>query len=221
MNKPATLVEYGVPIDAQTMVTPPDVSELELEAGAPRQNTDAGYIQRREGLVRPVPQAPSGTPWTAAHPVHHGGNAHLARGISQARRVAPQACLPNVSRSQARTQYHPHRDSAAAPLERTARSDHQHAPRPRGRGAAVSDLLRIHRRARLSRDAVHPPRFASGVHAGAGHDPRLPWPCAAADEPRDYAELLTLVGKAVASATRGDHVLPLETASAGSASNSV
>ena len=35
MNKPATLVEYGVPIDAQTMVTPPDVTELELEPGHP------------------------------------------------------------------------------------------------------------------------------------------------------------------------------------------
>ena len=32
MNAPDTLVEYGAPIDAKTMVTPVDVSELELEA---------------------------------------------------------------------------------------------------------------------------------------------------------------------------------------------
>src|SRR5712691_8353857 len=44
-----TLIEYGAAIDAQTMVTPPDVTELELEPGHPGLG-DEGYIRRRKGL---------------------------------------------------------------------------------------------------------------------------------------------------------------------------
>src|SRR5438046_596293 len=47
--KDATLFEYGVPIDAQAMVTPPDTTELELEAGHPGLG-DEGYIARRREL---------------------------------------------------------------------------------------------------------------------------------------------------------------------------
>src|SRR5438552_3162146 len=46
MKDKATIVEYGVPIDANTMVEPPDVSELELEPGHPGLG-DAEYVQRR------------------------------------------------------------------------------------------------------------------------------------------------------------------------------
>src|SRR2546421_9276457 len=49
MNKPSLLVEYGAPIDPQTMVTPPDATELELEPGHPGLG-DAGYVQRRKEL---------------------------------------------------------------------------------------------------------------------------------------------------------------------------
>src|SRR6516225_43787 len=49
MNKSATIVEYGVPIDPQIMVTPPDGTELELEPGHPGQG-DEEYIQRRKEL---------------------------------------------------------------------------------------------------------------------------------------------------------------------------
>src|SRR5947207_14602260 len=49
MNKPATLVEYGVPINAQMMVTPPDATELELEPGHPGLG-DVGYVRRRKDL---------------------------------------------------------------------------------------------------------------------------------------------------------------------------
>src|SRR5258707_13884923 len=47
--KDATLFEYGSPIDAQIMVTPPDVTELELEPGHPGLGDEA-YIQRRKEL---------------------------------------------------------------------------------------------------------------------------------------------------------------------------
>ena len=49
MNKAATLVEYGVPIDPETMVTPPDTTELELEPGHPGEH-DEEYIRRRKEL---------------------------------------------------------------------------------------------------------------------------------------------------------------------------
>ncbi len=49
MKEATPLVEYGVPIDAQTMIEPPDVAELELESGHPGLG-DAGYVQRRRDL---------------------------------------------------------------------------------------------------------------------------------------------------------------------------
>src|SRR6059058_588933 len=45
----ATLTEYGAPVDPQTMVSPPDVTELELEPGHPGLG-DEGYIRRRKEL---------------------------------------------------------------------------------------------------------------------------------------------------------------------------
>src|SRR5690348_5468383 len=49
MNNPTTLTEYGTTIDPQTMVTPPDVTELELEPGHPGLG-DEEYIPRRKEL---------------------------------------------------------------------------------------------------------------------------------------------------------------------------
>jgi phenylalanine-4-hydroxylase len=49
MNSATLLVEYGVPIDPQIMVQPPDATELELEPGHPGLG-DAGYVQRRRDL---------------------------------------------------------------------------------------------------------------------------------------------------------------------------
>src|SRR5262249_36947427 len=48
-DNPSTLVEYGHPIDPQSMVTPPEATELELEPGHPGLG-DERYIQRRKGL---------------------------------------------------------------------------------------------------------------------------------------------------------------------------
>src|SRR5215470_5525641 len=49
MKDTTTLTEYGAAIDAQTMVTPPDTTELELEPGHPGLGDD-GYIKRRKDL---------------------------------------------------------------------------------------------------------------------------------------------------------------------------
>src|ERR1051325_4170709 len=49
MKDAGTIIEYGVPIDPRTMIEPPDPDTLELEPGHPGLN-DAGYVQRRKEL---------------------------------------------------------------------------------------------------------------------------------------------------------------------------
>ena len=49
MKDPATIVEYGVPIDPKVMIEPPDPDTLELEPGHPGL-ADAEYVRRRHAL---------------------------------------------------------------------------------------------------------------------------------------------------------------------------
>jgi len=49
MKDPARIIEYGVPIDPKVMVEPPDPDTLELEPGHPGLG-DAEYVQRRHDL---------------------------------------------------------------------------------------------------------------------------------------------------------------------------
>jgi phenylalanine-4-hydroxylase len=49
MKDPATIVEYGVPIDPKVMIEPPDPDTLQLEPGHPGLG-DAGYVERRNQL---------------------------------------------------------------------------------------------------------------------------------------------------------------------------
>ena len=49
MKDPATIIEYGVPIDPKVMVEPPDPDTLELEPGHPGLG-DADYVRRRHAL---------------------------------------------------------------------------------------------------------------------------------------------------------------------------
>ena len=49
MKNAAPIVEYGVAIDPQTIIEPPDVAELELEPGHPGRG-DTSYVQRRKEL---------------------------------------------------------------------------------------------------------------------------------------------------------------------------
>jgi len=49
MKDPATIVEYGVPIDPKVMIEPPDPDTLELEPGHPGLG-DGEYVRRRHDL---------------------------------------------------------------------------------------------------------------------------------------------------------------------------
>ena len=167
------------------MVTPPDTDEARTGAGPSRPgrrglhpSPGARSCSRCAGKHRLEAARP------AAHRVHARGDAHLARGQPEARRAAP-ASTPAQIYLQAKRDLAITRDEIPQlrHLSERLRARNEHAPGPGRRGAAVPHLLRVHRRARLPGDAVHPPRLAPGVHARAGHDPRLPRPRPAADEP--------------------------------------
>jgi phenylalanine-4-hydroxylase len=208
MNAPTTLIEYGVPIDAQTMVNPPEATELELEPGHPGLGDD-GYIRRRKELFalcrkhrleRLGPPLIDYTPeetriWREVSPkldelhVKHASQIYLAakRDLAITRDEIPQ--LRHLSRRLEReTNMHLVPAEGALPY----RTFYEYIA---GRGFPVTQFIR---------HGSHPEFTPEPdmIHDCLGHVPPL--------MNRDYAELLTLVGKAVAATDRGDHVLALK-----------
>jgi phenylalanine-4-hydroxylase len=208
MKKTATLVEYGVPIDPKVMVTPPDATELELEPAHPGLGDEA-YVQRRrelfarcrrhrlEGLGPPlIDYTPEETRiWREVSPkldelhVKHASQHYLhgKRALAITRDVIPQ--LRHVSdRLRLETNMH------LVPAEGTLpyRTFYQYIA---ARGFPATQFLR---------HGSHPEFTPEPdmLHDGLGHVPHL--------MNRDYAELLTLIGKAAATTTRGEQVLALK-----------
>jgi phenylalanine-4-hydroxylase len=198
------LIEYGVPIDPNLMVTPPDVTELELEPGHPGQG-DEEYIRRRKELfalcrkhrlenLRPplIKYTPEETRiWREVSPkldeLHqkHAGQLYLQakRELAITRGEIPQLRLLS-ERVQRETNMHLVPAEGALPY----RTFYQYIAE---RGFPVTQFLR---------HGSHPEFTPEPdmIHDCLGHVPPL--------MNQDYAELLTLIGKAVAAATRGDHV---------------
>jgi phenylalanine-4-hydroxylase len=208
MKKAATLVEYGVPIDAQTMVTPAETTELELEPGHPGLG-DAGYIERRKELFalcrrhrleKLGPPIIHYTPeethiWREVSPkldelhVRHASQIYLAakRELAITRDEIPQ--LRHLSdRLRRETNMHLVPAEGALPY----RTFYQYIAE---RGFPVTQFIR---------HGSHPEFTPEPdmIHDCLGHVPPL--------MNRDYAELLTLIGKAVATTNRGDQVLALK-----------
>jgi len=208
MKDTSTLIEYGAPIDAQTMVKPTDVTELELEPGHPGLG-DLGYIQRRkelfalcrkhrlEGLGPPLIQyTPEETRiWREVSPkldelhLAHASSIYLKakRDLAITREEIPQ--LRNLSsRVQRETNMHLVPAEGALPY----RTFYEYIAE---RGFPVTQFIR---------HGSHPEFTPEPdmIHDCLGHVPPL--------MNRDYAELLTLIGKAVAIATRGEQVLALK-----------
>jgi phenylalanine-4-hydroxylase len=203
-----TLIEYGAAIDAQTMVTPPDVTELELEPGHPGLGDD-GYIRRREALFalcrkhrleRLGPPLIDYTPeetriWREVSPkldelhIKHACQIYLKakRELAITRDVIPQ--LRHLSeRVQRETNMHLVPAEGALPY----RTFYEYIAQ---RGFPVTQFIR---------HGSHPEFTPEPdmIHDCLGHVPPL--------MNQDYAELLTLVGKAVATTTKGEHVLALK-----------
>jgi phenylalanine-4-hydroxylase len=208
MNKGATLVEYGVPIDAQTMVTPPEVTELELEPGHPGLGDD-GYIRRRKELFALCrrhrldslgPPIIHYTPeetriWREVSPkldelhVRHASRIYLdaKRELVITREEIPQ--LRHLSdRLRQETDMHLVPAEGALPY----RTFYEYIGT---RGFPVTQFIR---------HGSHPEFTPEPdmIHDCLGHVPPL--------MNRDYAELLVLIGKAVATTTQGDQVLALK-----------
>ena len=208
MENPATLIEYGVAIDPQLMVTPPDATTLELEPGHPGQH-DAEYIQRREdlfALCRRHRLEKLGPPlidynaeetriWRDVSPkldelhLKHACAIYLnaKRELAITREEIPQ--LRHLSaRLRRETNMHLVPAEGALPY----RTFYQYIAE---RGFAVTQFIR---------HGSHPEFTPEPdmIHDCLGHVPPL--------MNRDYAELLVLIGKAVAAATKGEQVLALK-----------
>jgi phenylalanine-4-hydroxylase len=208
MNAPDTLVEYGAQIDAQSMVTPTDTTELELEAGHPGLG-DEGYIQRRKDLFalcrkhrleRLGPPLIDYTPeetriWREVSPIldelhiKHACDIYLKakRDLAITRDEIPQLRLLS-DRVKRETNMHLVPAEGALPY----RTFYEYIA---DRGFPVTQFIR---------HGSHPEFTPEPdmIHDCLGHVPPL--------MNRDYAELLTLIGKAVATTTRGDQVLALK-----------
>jgi phenylalanine-4-hydroxylase len=208
MKPAATLIEYGVPIDPQLMVTPPDATELELEPGHPGLG-DAAYIQRRKelfALCRKHRLEHLGPPiieynaeetriWREVSPkldeLHRQYACQIyldaKRELAITREEVPQ--LRHLSeRLQRETDMHLVPAEGALPY----RTFYQYIG---ARGFPVTQFLR---------HGSHPEFTPEPdmIHDCLGHVPPL--------MNRDYAELLVLIGKAVSTTTNGEQVLALK-----------
>ncbi len=208
MKETTPLVEYGVEIDPNLMVEPPDAAELELEPGHPGLG-DAAYVARRHvlfDLCRGHRLERLGPPiidytdeetriWRDVCPkldalhVRHASAIYLeakrALGISDTR--IPQ--LRHLSERLTR-ETNMHLVPAEGPLP--YRTFYEYIG---NRGFPVTQFIR---------HGSHPEFTPEPdmIHDCLGHVPPL--------MDRDYAELLTSIGQAASAATRGEQVLALK-----------
>jgi phenylalanine-4-hydroxylase len=202
------LTEYGLPIDADAMVTPPDVTELELEPGHPGLG-DEGYIRRRQelfALCRRHRLEHLGPPlidytaeetriWREVSPkldeLHrrYASRIYLdaKRELAITRDEIPQ--LRHLSdRVQRETNVHLVPAEGALPY----RTFYEYIAE---RGFPVTQFIR---------HGSHPEFTPEPdmIHDCLGHVPPL--------MNQDYAELVTLIGKAAATTRAGEQVLALK-----------
>ena len=209
MKETATrLTEYGVPIDPDAMVTPPDVTELELEPGHPGLGDDR-YIQRRKelfALCRKHRLENLGPPlidydaeetriWREVSPkldelhFRYACRIYLdaKRELAITRDEIPQ--LRHLSdRVRRETNMHLVPAEGALPY----RTFYEYIAQ---RGFPVTQFIR---------HGSHPEFTPEPdmIHDCLGHVPPL--------MNQDYAELLTLIGKAAATTRAGEQVLALK-----------
>jgi phenylalanine-4-hydroxylase len=208
MQEAGKLVEYGVPIDPAVMVDPPEATELELEPGHPGLG-DEQYIQRRKelfALCRRHRLERLGPPlidylpeetrvWREVSPklnelhVRHACQIYLAakRELAINQHEIPQ--LRTLSECvQRATNMHLVPAEGALPY----RTFYQYIGT---RGFPVTQFIR---------HGSHPEFTPEPdmIHDCLGHVPPL--------MNHDYAELLSLIGKAVSATGSGEQVLALK-----------
>jgi phenylalanine-4-hydroxylase len=205
---PDTLVQYGQTIDSQTMVKPPDADEFALDPGHPGER-DFAYIERRrevfaltrkhrlEWLGPPVIafNADETRIWREVAPkLHELHDKHACGLYLKAKRdlAITETEIPQLrwisERLERETNMHLVPAEGALPY----RTFYEYIAE---RGFPVTQFLR---------HGSHPEFTPEPdmIHDCLGHVPPL--------MNQDYAELLTLIGKAAATTDRGDHVLALK-----------
>jgi phenylalanine-4-hydroxylase len=208
MKPTAVLVEYGLPIDPQFMVTPPDATALELEPGHPGLG-DAEYIRRRKelfALCRKHRLERLGPPiidynaeetriWREVSPkLNELHRRHACRIYLEAKRelAITGAAIPQLRHlsDHLRRETNMHLVPAEGALP--YRTFYQYIGE---RGFPVTQFIR---------HGSHPEFTPEPdmIHDCLGHVPPL--------MNRDYAELLVLIGKAVSTTTNGEQVLALK-----------
>jgi phenylalanine-4-hydroxylase len=208
MKEGTPIIEYGAPIDAQTMVEPPDVTELELEPGHPGLG-DAGYVQRRKKLFALCRQhrlnhlgpplidyTPEETRiWREVSPkLEELHQKHASRIYLQAKRALgiSQTEIPQLRHLSGRLERETrmHLVPAEGPLP--YRTFYTYIGE---RGFPVTQFIR---------HGSHPEFTPEPdmIHDCLGHVPPL--------MNQDYAELLTLIGKAASTTPHGEQVLALK-----------
>ncbi|MCS6976726.1 MAG: hypothetical protein NZM31_06900 [Gemmatales bacterium] len=206
--KKATLIEYGVPIDADVMVHPPDTDEFQLEPGHPGLGDEA-YIQRRrelfalcrkhrlENLGPPIIEyTPEETRiWREVSPkldeLHQKFACSMYLEAKQALNITREE-IPQLRHLSERLQRETNMHLVPAEGALPYRIFYEYIAQ---RGFPVTQFIR---------HGSHPEFTPEPdmIHDCLGHVPPL--------MNQDYAELLTLIGKAVATATDGEHVLNLK-----------
>ena len=203
-----TLIQYGAPVDPRAMVEPPDPDEFQVDPHTPGMD-DPAYVARRRGifdLTRRHRLGNLGPPvieytaeearlWADASaalaPLH---DAHACALYRKGKRdlAITSAEVPQMRHlsDQLRAATRTHLIPAEGSLE--YRTFYKYIA---ARGFPVTQFLR------------HPshPEFTPEpdmLHDCLGHVPPF--------MDRDYAELITLIGKAAAAATDGEHVLVLK-----------
>jgi phenylalanine-4-hydroxylase len=208
MDEVTPLTEYGAPIDPRLMVAPPEATELELEPGHPGLG-DQQYIERRKDLFalcrrhRLDRLGPPIVDYTAEetriwrevcprlHELHdrHACGMYLAakRELAITETEIPQLRLLS-ERLTPETNMHLVPAEGALPY----RIFYQYIGE---RGFPVTQFLR---------HGSHPEFTPEPdmIHDCLGHVPPLMHD--------DYAEMLTLIGRAVSATDRGEHVLALK-----------
>jgi phenylalanine-4-hydroxylase len=208
MKDTTPIMEYGAVIDPKVMIEPPDVAELELEQGHPGLG-DAEYVQRRKELFalcrhhrleRLGPPLIDYTPeetriWREVSPkldeLHQG---HASRIYLRAKRALgiSQTEIPQLRHLSERLtrETNMHLVPAEGPLP--YRTFYTYIGE---RGFPVTQFIR---------HGSHPEFTPEPdmIHDCLGHVPPL--------MNRDYAELLTLIGKAASTTSNPEQVLALK-----------
>ena len=208
MNNTNRLVEYGAVIDAQSMVLPPDITELELEPGHPGLG-DESYVARRKelfDLCRQHRLEQLGPPfieynaeetriWREVSPRLEELHKKYACSIynsAKHRLAITETTIPQLRSISARLEQETNMHLIPAEGALPYRIFYEYIAK---RGFPVTQFIR---------HGSHPEFTPEPdmIHDCLGHVPPL--------VNRDYAELLTLIGKAAAATPRGDHVLALK-----------